>query len=268
LVELSFFLKRSYVAEKAGFLHVQPIAKGLVALPASSGAKIGGNGRWRLKFTSTTCLTIRSSRRCFTATIFKRKCVFYCGRAATRLNSGVRLPLMHYSSIRTHLKPYVMVARRKTTINHAFAAAIAPHDAYDADRVREAMLVLGQVPEQDLLCAYCGAPAQTWDHVFAIVKDSRFSGHGHRLGNLLPCCKPCNSAKGNKDWRLYIATLNSPKQQQRVASIDAFLAKYGVTDVLPRDSHEYKRLLEIKDQVLALLTESDELAKSIRGAAI
>ncbi|MCK9488835.1 MAG: HNH endonuclease [Xanthomonadales bacterium] len=175
---------------------------------------------------------------------------------------------MYYSSIRSHLKPYVMVARRKTTINHAFAAAIAPHDAYDAARVREAMLVLGQDPEKDLLCAYCGTQAQTWDHIFATVKDSGFSGHGHRLGNLLPCCKPCNSAKGNKDWRLYISTLNLPGQQERVAYVDAFLAKYSVTDVPPRDPEEYKRLLEIKEQVLALLAEADALAKTIRGTAI
>ena len=175
---------------------------------------------------------------------------------------------MHYSSIRSHLKPYVMVARRKTTINHAFAAAIAPNDAYDANRVREAMRVLGQDPDQILLCAYCGAPAQTWDHVFATVKDSGFSGHGHRLGNLLPCCKPCNSAKGNKDWRLYISGLNLPGQTERAARIDAFLTKYGVTDVPPRDSPEYTRLLEIKEQVLALLGEADQLAQAIRRAAI
>lgn len=101
---------------------------------------------------------------------------------------------MRYPTVRNHLKPYVMVSRRKTTINHAFAAAIAPSDDYDVQRVRQALALLGQDPDQDLRCAYCGATAQTWDHVFATVKDSRFSGYGHRLGNLLPCCKFCNSA--------------------------------------------------------------------------
>jgi len=59
-----------------------------------------------------------------------------------------------------------------------------------------------------------------------------------------------------------------PGQQERVAYVDAFLAKYSVTDVPPRDPEEYKRLLEIKEQVLALLAEADALAKTIRGTAI
>ena len=35
------------------------------------------------------CLTIRSSRTCFAATIFQGKDVPYCGRSASRLNSSV-----------------------------------------------------------------------------------------------------------------------------------------------------------------------------------
>ena len=54
---------------------------------------------------------------------------------------------MRYSTVRNHLKPYVIVSRRKTTINHAFAAAVAPSDAYDELRVREAIYILGQDPD-------------------------------------------------------------------------------------------------------------------------
>lgn len=174
---------------------------------------------------------------------------------------------MHYSSVRSHLKPYAIVARRKTTINHAFAAAIAPNDEYVADVVREAMITLGQNPE-NLRCSYCDAPAQTWDHVFATVKNSNFSGHGHRLGNLLPCCKQCNSAKGNKDWRQFITTLNLPDCPERSARIELYLAKYASTDKLPEQSPDYRRLLEIKTQVLGLLAEADQIAQQIRRAAI
>jgi hypothetical protein len=170
---------------------------------------------------------------------------------------------MHYSTIRNHLKPYIIVVRRKTTINHAFAAAIAPSDEYVADNVREAMLALGQDPE-NLECVYCSAPAQTWDHVFATVRDSNFSGHGHRLGNLLPCCKPCNSAKGNKNWRQFLTKLDLPDRLQRIALIESYLAKYTITDLLPEDSPESKRLAEIKAEVLALLAEADQIAKSMR----
>ncbi|WP_420093107.1 HNH endonuclease [Noviherbaspirillum denitrificans] len=171
---------------------------------------------------------------------------------------------MRYSSIKSHLKPYVIVARRRTTINHAFASAIAPSDAYSDSLVRAAVLVLGQDPDKDLACAYCGDPAQTWDHIFATVKDSRFSGHGHRLGNLLPCCKPCNSKKGNKNWRDYLAGLNLPDYDKQAARIDAYLTRYSTQDLLPQESPEYERLLQIKEQVMTLLAEADQIARVIR----
>lgn len=173
---------------------------------------------------------------------------------------------MHYSSIRNHLKPYVIVARRKTTINHAFAAAIAPSDDYFDVRVREAIVLLGQDPDKALLCSYCGELAQTWDHVFATVKNSHFSGHGHRLGNLLPCCKRCNSAKGNRDWRMYITSLGLPLPhcEARVALIEGFLGRYANRDPAPAQSPEYLRLMQVKEQVMLLLADADQLAKTIR----
>lgn len=169
---------------------------------------------------------------------------------------------MKYTSIKNHLCPYEIVARRKTTINHAFASAIAPSDEYDNSRIRDAIRVLGQNPEAELICVYCGQLAQTWDHVFATVKKSVFSGYGHRLGNLLPCCKQCNSAKGNKNWRKFL------KEKQRdhlIPVIDSYLKQYEVIDGLPHNSPEYKRYCEIKCQVLELLGEADKLANIIRA---
>lgn len=170
---------------------------------------------------------------------------------------------MHYSSVKNHLKPYVILARRKTTINHAFAAAIAPSDEYSAATVREAIATLGQDPE-NLRCAYCDEPAQTWDHVFATVKNSNFSGHGHRLGNLLPCCKQCNSSKGNKDWRIFLVQLGAPEKLERTRRIESYLSKYSGIDSLPNDSLEYRKFIKIKSDVLQLLAEADQLAKIIR----
>jgi hypothetical protein len=175
---------------------------------------------------------------------------------------------MHYSSIRSHLRPYLIVARRKTTINHAFAAAIAPSDEYSDARVRGALQVLGQDPDKALVCVYCEKPAETWDHVFATVKDSAFSGHGHRLGNLLPCCKACNSSKGNKDWRKYLRSLARPNGGVQEACIERFLLTYAVLDKIPEQSPEYVRLLELKAQVLVLMAEADQLAKVIRTAQL
>jgi hypothetical protein len=69
---------------------------------------------------------------------------------------------MRYEHIRNCLKPYSIVNRRTTTINHAFAASIAPFDIYDEGKVIEALKILGQDTGTDLLCAYCGTEADTW----------------------------------------------------------------------------------------------------------
>lgn len=175
---------------------------------------------------------------------------------------------MNYSDIKRHLKPYSILRSRKTTINHAFASAIAPCDAYDDQAVRNAVISLGQNPDQALSCVYCDGAADTWDHVFATVKNSGFSGAGHRLGNLLPCCKPCNSRKGNRAWKEFLSLRKEPEPMRvaREARISAYLEKLHVLDELPVVTPEYTRLLEIKNEILRLMAEADKLADAIRSA--
>jgi len=175
---------------------------------------------------------------------------------------------MNYRTLKAHLRPYEMVKRRRTTINHAFAAAVAPHDEYEDERIRAALLVLGQDPDHPLACAYCGEAAQTWDHVEATVRNREFSGHGHRLGNLLPCCKPCNSAKGNRSWADFMATLASCSAHvTRTAAIRRYLETYTVRDDLDPNVPEMVQLLEIRDLVLLLMKKGDDLAATIRERA-
>ena len=175
---------------------------------------------------------------------------------------------MRFSDIRRYLKPYSMVAARTTTINHAFAAAIAPSDPYDALRIREAIKHLGQDPDADLLCVYCGSPAETWDHVHATVKDKAFSGYGHRIGNLLPCCKPCNSKKGNKAWQIYLAGLPATRERDdRESKIKAYLEAYSVRDSVATHLPEYQQLQELRQKVLSLLAEADSVSRAIREKA-
>ena len=177
---------------------------------------------------------------------------------------------MHYSSVRKYLKPYRIVSQRKTTIVNAFASAIAPNDDYDEQRVREAVAALGQDPDRDLRCAYCGALAESWDHVHATVRGAEFSGHGHRLGNLLPCCKKCNSAKGNKEWRNFLAEgkLDASAQEATANRIEEYLARFSFQESVPENSPEYQKLQRIKAKILALCAEADQLAKLIRDKAI
>jgi hypothetical protein len=173
---------------------------------------------------------------------------------------------MRIKSISKHLRPYLMLARRRTTINHAFAAAVAPSDTFEEAIVAEAMTMLGMNPDDDLICAYCHGAAETWDHIFATVKDSRFSGHGHRLGNLLPCCKLCNSRKGNKPWQTHLSSLSmaDDERKAREEAITNYIARYGVADTVASTSADHYRLDAIRLQVLELLVEGDRIAAKIR----
>ena len=173
---------------------------------------------------------------------------------------------MRCSDIRRHLKPYSILANRTTTVNHAFAAAIAPCDSYDEQKTCNAIRLLGQDPARELSCVYCGLRAETWDHVRATVVDKRFSGFGHRLGNLLPCCKPCKSKKGNKRWSDYLSSLSlsSDELTQRKRRIEAYLAQYLCQDLVPEHLPEYEILQELRGQVLELFAKADRVAKELR----
>lgn len=46
----------------------------------------------------------------------------------------------------------------------------------------------------DGCCAYCGEPAETWDHIVAVSKGGRTEP-----GNILPACRSCNSSKKDRD---------------------------------------------------------------------
>jgi hypothetical protein len=76
--------------------------------------------------------------------------------------------------IKRHLQDYSIYGKRKTTINHAFASALSVADEYDEYKIDTALLSIGQDPNNDLLCVYCDKPAETWDHIMAVVKKGNF----------------------------------------------------------------------------------------------
>ena len=172
---------------------------------------------------------------------------------------------MRYTSIKKHLKPY-SIASRKSTIAHAFASAIAPHDEFDDEKAREAIVWLGQDPDSDLRCAYCDSVAKSWDHVNGIVKSKRFSGFGHRIGNLLPCCESCNSAKGNLDWKRYMSKIVMPekKRYKQISVIQSYLDQFLVSDILPEECPEIEEMEEIKAQIIKLMVRADDVASGLR----
>ena len=121
---------------------------------------------------------------------------------------------MKKEDIKKHLSIYSIYNKRRTTINHAFASSIAPSDSYDDIKVSEAISYLGQSANSVLKCVYCEDEAQTWDHVVGLVKNNELRGYGHQIGNLVPCCKECNSKKGSKDYKVFIHEHNKIRKNK------------------------------------------------------
>jgi 5-methylcytosine-specific restriction endonuclease McrA len=179
---------------------------------------------------------------------------------------------MKRQSIRQHLQPYSILNRRRTTINHAFASALAPYDTYDDAQVSQAIRDLGQDPDADLTCFYCDKRlAETWDHVFGLVKDEQYAGFGHMLGNLVPSCKECNSAKGNRGWQefLEIAIPDKENRSAKITRIHHYLELYlpdrfGYEQIFELFPEEVKEFEATRTSILSLMRKADEIAESIR----
>ena len=176
---------------------------------------------------------------------------------------------MKKDSIKNHLKEYSIYQKRKTTINNAFAAALSIPDVYSEEKLNKALITLGQNPDNKLICVYCDKEeAQTWDHIYGLVKDGKFSGYGHIIGNLVPCCKQCNSAKGNKNWKDFLKTIHLDENEllDRIEKISRYIKENStqqksLLDGLPEDE---KRYYDIQNKILELMKEADKLLADIR----
>lgn len=181
---------------------------------------------------------------------------------------------MKRQSINEHLQPYSILGRRKTTINHAFASALALYDdASDVDAlVSQAIKDLGQDPESDLICFYCDTrPAETWDHIFGLVKDGQYAGFGHTLGNLVPCCKLCNSKKQNKNWQEFLKSTLTDEDRYlaKVAQMEMYLKRYlppqfGSEQIKELCPAEFEELEMLRKNIFSLMKRADEVAETIR----
>lgn len=176
---------------------------------------------------------------------------------------------MKPDSIRSHLTPYSIFNKRRTTIAHAFASALAPSDPYVESEVIEALRALGQTDLKQLLCVYCKAKATTWDHLVSLVKGGKLNGYGHQIGNLVPCCGPCNSSKGGKDFREFVKSMQCPDDEKNeiIHRLEIHLSRAKPVTA-PRVGSEAEvakmRLDKLQQQILAMMKEADEQAAALR----
>jgi hypothetical protein len=179
---------------------------------------------------------------------------------------------MKRQSISEHLQPYSILSKRKTTINHAFASALALYDSYNEALVSQAIKDLGQDPESDLICFYCDKrPAETWDHVFSLVKVGQYAGFGHTLGNLVPCCKECNSKKGKTDWQKFLksALTDENRRLAKIMQMEMYLKRYlpppfGSEQIRELCPEEFEELEMLRKNIFNLMKRADEVAETIR----
>jgi len=176
---------------------------------------------------------------------------------------------MKKQDIKRHLQDYSIFGKRKTTMAHAFASALSVADTYDERKVDSALRLLGQDPDKELICMYCDRPAETWDHIMAIVKDGKFSGYGHQIGNLLPCCKECNSKKGNRSWSEFLIAKrpNERTNPDITNRIEAYI-KNNITqfkELLDDEiSAEIEKFEEIQTMLFDIMKLGDSQARIIR----
>ncbi len=123
-----------------------------------------------------------------------------------------------------------------------------------------------------VLCVYCGEPAETWDHVFGLVKNLKYSGYGHVIGNLLPCCKKCNSAKGNKNWLDFLTKKidDDSLRREKFKIIDNYLQEHlsnelSYSNIEKKCHDEIANYEKIKLQIFDLMKKADIVAASIKN---
>ena len=177
---------------------------------------------------------------------------------------------MKKEDIKRHLKTYSVYDKRRTTINHAFASAIAPSDDYSEKIINEILYFLGQNPDSELMCVFCDLPAETWDHLVGLVKGGELRGYGHQVGNLIPCCKECNSKKGSKDFERSInesGRVNKGKEDlifllQKYQ--EKFAKEIDLTSLQNKLPEVFLEFQKIKNEMFELMKKADLIASKLR----
>jgi len=101
-----------------------------------------------------------------------------------------------------------------------------------------------------------------------MVEKSELRGYGHQLGNLMPCCRTCNSRKGATQWEAYLKRIDESNYERKRALIAQYLAQNAVEFDLKRAEQEHpedwKRYIEIREQILKLMDDADRIADRLR----
>lgn len=87
------------------------------------------------------------------------------------------------------------ITSRISTLRRSMACTLMNRDACTPEQEQ---VWLKYFPDNK--CAYCGQEATHLDHLHPMIRDNEPTGFGTDPGNLVPCCKNCNTPKGNMAW--------------------------------------------------------------------
>lgn len=169
---------------------------------------------------------------------------------------------------------------RTSTITNAFYASILPFNRFSNPNVNERLVSLGysndEIKNEHINCIYCGSEANTWDHLYPLIKKREVTGFYHDISNMVPSCNTCNSSKGSKDYKEWLSGNVSAKkrisEENRNKAIDRIskaLEKTPVrnireilSEVLSTDiGIQYTKDLEL---IIDLLNRSSKLSNQLR----
>ena len=170
-------------------------------------------------------------------------------------------------SIRSHLAPYSILGKRKTTVAHAFASALAPTDEFEKEKIEAALDALGQKNLKQLSCVYCSRIAQTWDHLVNLVQKGELNGFGHQIGNLVPCCRDCNSDKGSTPFEDFVNSRDYLDDDQKSDLICRLKQHLNLAKPIQETNNPeaLTELNKIKLQIFHLMKEADRYAAILRN---
>jgi 5-methylcytosine-specific restriction endonuclease McrA len=95
-------------------------------------------------------------------------------------------------------------------------------------------------------CAYCGVEAELLiEHAIPINKENLGE---HRLGNLVPSCKLCNSNKGGRDFRAFLA-----ENTAAISRIEAYMDSRNYVPL--EDNEQMKMILNMAHKEVAALAD-------------
>lgn len=134
------------------------------------------------------------------------------------------------------------ITGRSSSITAATWKSIMPVVKPNIDEFEKVLQVLGMSRDK-IFCAYCGDKWTLWDHFEPVVEDKKFTGYITEIHNLVPCCSPCNSSKGNSHWRNWISggAKQSPATREvcdlggRIKSLERFEKLNRIKIEIPND---------------------------------